>query len=65
MCFWLSTRTMNEGTFTICLPTLQQGSAQMVSSVRCLTALLYSRICALSRTSCLGMLLACCNRPES
>ena len=22
MCFWLSTRTMKEGTFTICLPTL-------------------------------------------
>ena len=23
MCFWLSTRTMNDGTFTICLPTLR------------------------------------------
>ena len=25
MCFWLSTRTMNEGTFTTCLPTLLIG----------------------------------------
>ena len=24
MCFWLSTRTMNDGTFTICLPTLRK-----------------------------------------
>jgi hypothetical protein len=24
MCFWLSTRTMKEGTLTTCLPTLQQ-----------------------------------------
>ena len=27
MCFWLSTRTMNDGTFTICFPTLQRHRA--------------------------------------
>lgn len=29
MCFWLSTRTRNEGTFTICLPTLRTPSASL------------------------------------
>lgn len=27
MCFWLSTRTMKDGTFTICLPTLRSAKS--------------------------------------
>ena len=34
MCFWLSTRTRNDGTFTTCLPTLQ--------STRLLATIMYA-----------------------
>ena len=34
MCFWLSTRTRKEGTFTICLPTLpSQRSCEAVCEI--------------------------------